>query len=695
MWWKDERHHARHSRLSFKTTVLLSVAVLVGVIVSGGAVYARLGGFGGITGSTINLQKGLVAWYQLDGNTKDSTPYQHNASLVGAPSYVTDRGGRASAALATQTTSQWMDNVNVDIGNEWTISVWSPYPNGGLEETSHWRTLTRGNVGDHQIIVQDGTYTLGAYDNIGGTSFRACSPVFSVNSLSNGWHNFTITLSGGATGTMTFYIDGVERCTISGYGSTSDVRSIGNYWGSGQEWGTIDDVRIYNRTLSANEAQALYKQYNAQIKAASGEKGLVGWWKLDGNGKDATPYGNNLTFVNATTSPDRRSVTNKAYRFTGAATSYAHAAIGAAQKPTSAMSFSLWANKRGLGSNSPRGLMVSSSGSYIDECYNGQVLLSFMLNTGQKLVTGGTCSTTGGGWHHYAGTYDGSVARLYVDGIMLGSLTTSGSISYDANPFSIGRYDGGDYSFNGDIDDVRLYNRALTATEITNQYKSYNAQINIGATAVPTPPVINLSQGLIGHWPFDGNLNDATPYTRNGTNSGATLTTDRQGQTNKAYFFNGTSATVLMPTFTSFPGAGTTNEFTYCAWVKGTNNRSVVRQQNGTDFLVLDWMSGNLNLVSWDGYTSGIASGIPNDNMWHLGCMVWARNTTNGFRSYTDGVLVAQRNSVDVAIPTGAATLYIGSYNNIGEYESGSIDDVRIWNRALTTAEMQALYLVY
>ena len=48
-------------------------------------------------------------------------------------------------------------------------------------------------------------------------------------------------------------MDGSKICEINGYGSTTDVRSLGNYWGGSQEWGTLDSVAIYDRALTEEE----------------------------------------------------------------------------------------------------------------------------------------------------------------------------------------------------------------------------------------------------------------------------------------------------------------------------------------------------------------------------------------------------------------------------------------------------------
>jgi Concanavalin A-like lectin/glucanases superfamily len=75
-------------------------------------------------------------------------------------------------------------------------------------------------------------------------------------------------------------------------------------------------------------------------------------------------------------------------------------------------------------------------------------------------------------WIHMAGTYDGTIMRLYIDGIEIGTQALIGNIRVDNNPLTIGGEENGstpqvvDGEFEGLIDEVRIYNRALDVTEI-------------------------------------------------------------------------------------------------------------------------------------------------------------------------------------------------------------------------------------
>ena len=69
-------------------------------------------------------------------------------------------------------------------------------------------------------------------------------------------------------------------------------------------------------------------------------------------------------------------------------------------------------------------------------------------------------------WIHLAGTYDGATLRLYVNGVQVSSRAQTGAIAISTNPLQIGGDTLYGQYFPGRIDEIRIYNRALSATEI-------------------------------------------------------------------------------------------------------------------------------------------------------------------------------------------------------------------------------------
>jgi prepilin-type N-terminal cleavage/methylation domain-containing protein len=212
-----------------------------------------------------------------------------------------------------------------------------------------------------------------------------------------------------------------------------------------------------------------------------------------------------------------------------------------------------------------------------------------------------------------------------------------------------------------------------------------------------------------GIWMFDesiqGSALDTSGYGNNGTVTGATLTTDRKGQSNKAYSFNGSTNYITMgnPAVLRITGA-----ITLAGWVKindtANNHQLFGRGQslsgNGNFGYAVGYYSVT-NRIYWDMYSATARSYIHSntvtitDTNWHFIVATWDGTTgTNGQKLYIDGALANQGTSAISAIGTPSYTFDIGrsSSGAAWTYFTGSIDDVRVYNGALTTAEIQRLY---
>ncbi len=152
--------------------------------------------------------------------------------------------------------------------------------------------------------------------------------------------------------------------------------------------------------------------------------------------------------------------------------------------------------------------------------------------------------------------------------------------------------------------------------------------------------------------------------------------------------FDGTNDNVSLPNSLTQAVSNQT-AITIEYWFKGSNLQSAVRFQDVStnSYIVAGW--NNMHIISTDGTTSGLSVGAAaTDGKWHHIAMTWQKNTTNGFKSYLDGVLVAQRNSANANLPTMTSGGYLGQYLN-AEYTTGSLDEVKIYNTALTQSEIQ------
>ncbi|MBF0103063.1 MAG: carboxypeptidase regulatory-like domain-containing protein, partial [Desulfobacterales bacterium] len=204
--------------------------------------------------------------------------------------------------------------------------------------------------------------------------------------------------------------------------------------------------------------------------------------------------------------------------------------------------------------------------------------------------------------------------------------------------------------------------------------------------------------GLVAYYPFNGNANDASGNANNGTVSGATLTVDRNGNANSAYSFSGYPNYISLP---NLPISGSTPR-TISTWGYFTNGS----YQNQVLFI-----SGRTNIE--EGFAIVFNANKQNDiriyfnnndyskvsvvniNKWHHIVAIYYGGTLSQstVQLYIDGI--KQELQKDGG-GTGSANTYNGNYRLGGGETSnqlyGLIDDVRVYNRALSESEIQQLY---
>ena len=198
-----------------------------------------------------------------------------------------------------------------------------------------------------------------------------------------------------------------------------------------------------------------------------------------------------------------------------------------------------------------------------------------------------------------------------------------------------------------------------------------------------------LPNGLVAYYPFNGNANDASGNGNNGTVNGATLIQDRFGVANSAYNFNGTN------NYIGFAGVPTSqvDNWTVSAWLKPSSFNQVqsIAVALGYD----DGYSGNgyslgiylSQLHAVFGGTADLDGGFtfPVTNQWYQVVMLRNSGVTT---FYVNGVFTSGGNA---ATPYAPSSFRIGSENGL-RYFSGAIDDVRVYNRALSSNEVATLY---
>ena len=223
------------------------------------------------------------------------------------------------------------------------------------------------------------------------------------------------------------------------------------------------------------------------MKLSSLQKGLVGHWTMSQDSlkgsllADKTPYENDGTIYGATFTTDRKGKANSAMSFDGVDDyiDIENTLLNGLTKFT----FSIWFKGNGF-----RGLF--SFAKTIRDTWrltpHTETTIRFRDNSGNtydSVILGMTTD-----WNHFVAVYDASINKItyYMNNIAVASANPTGTAMYtDIDSFTIGKILDASYQpFKGSIDDVRIYNRALSEPEIKTLYNSYNPNIKM-KTSLP------------------------------------------------------------------------------------------------------------------------------------------------------------------------------------------------------------------
>ena len=231
------------------------------------------------------------------------------------------------------------------------------------------------------------------------------------------------------------------------------------------------------------------------------------------------------------------------------------------------------------------------------------------------------------------------------------------------------------------------------------------ATMSIASLSVAQVPNYVPSNGLIGWWPFNGDAKDQSVNANDGTVNGATLVADRNGNLNSAYSFDGVNNWIdcgNKPAFDFTQGSLTLN-----CWMNSTDNRGdneIIAKGNSCESgYKLITQSGLLRGTCGDitqlPYEENICPTSVTDGQWHLVTYVIEDlKTANTItKLYVDGVLknTTGPNSTSTWTTTTLSHLGFGHSNSIPScamFYKGLIDDVGMWNRALTQQEITDLF---
>ena len=208
------------------------------------------------------------------------------------------------------------------------------------------------------------------------------------------------------------------------------------------------------------------------------------------------------------------------------------------------------------------------------------------------------------------------------------------------------------------------------------------------------------TNGLVGYWPFNGNANDESGNGNNGVVNGATLISNRFGNANSAYYFDGVSNFISVE---DHPSIQLTTSLTLSAWMREDTLKleqpllGKGRSFNQTGYALFhralgQGVSSGMSLVNNTIYNEVfVDQSMLSIGEWHN--LVGTYNGNTG-KLYLDGVLINSLDNTMNLIYNEETKIYFGhevQYGHIRFFE-GSLDDIGIWNRALSDQEITNLY---
>lgn len=646
----------------------------------------------------------LTAYFPLDGSAANAVTTLadvNNNDLTPQGTGDGSAGGRYGNAfkgtVAGNNGLQSDDTASLSMSSStsFTLAGWF-YPNA----ESSWNTLfCKGNANSGTTVEyyvyrnsdDTLTFTIGNGSSSQGMTSAATVPL-------NAW-SFVAARYDKANNQMLLQINSTAETPVSystGSQDTTGTFTVGRDCGvsSGYWNGYVDEVGLWKRSLSDTEITTLRTGagLNYALVPESMKTSLSSWWNMDeasGTRQDNHKTVSTDGTVNGNAAPTTGKF-GQAYTFDGTGdyinTTYAGVSGSGAR------SISFWVYYT-AGTNSYIMGYGDNSATY------KRFDLSINSGTFWLLVNGfnrsWSSAVTGGQWTHIVFVYpsgavlDSTAVTLYVNGVDFGEGSTSGTSALNTatgTTVKIGADSSAGSYFSGKIDDFRFYDVELNATQALQLY---------GASSPSS-----CDQSCIGWWKMD----EATGTSAvDSSGKGNTSTYTGSPTLNSEGIFSG--AMKLDATAGKYLDVGTANAlnltsnyYTLSAWVKFSSVSGtqwlIARDQAGSRGFAWGFISGKQTLSIAGSGSSGVGSTLSAGTWYHV-VLTSVRPSLTTNKYYLNGLLDHTASGAS-AIPnvTGVSTS-VGErkYSGFEQAFNGSIDDVRMYDRALEPHEVYELYL--
>ena len=694
----------------------------------------------------------LLAYYKFNNNSLDSSGNGNDGTHGGNPQNIT---GVINEAYEFDGIDDYVNLSNLSLsGTQMSITGWINSENISKTQRIIGRWTSAGNQRSFHFSLGS---SLGLSVSDDGLPASGASSNTILND--NQWYYIAVTYN---AGNVTFYLNGQEDGNGTTDASINPAYTI-TYIGILQHDfdnaidayfnGTIDELSIYNRTLSPEEINKEYYR-RADTMNATAEFDLdnltVGYynWNCEGynlnNDSDWADANWTFNILEGPTLPsngthhnlsvqnnsvnnvyvyrlDEDTITNPIWKYGDNIGKCAMSFDGIDDfiniSDDSSLSsvnktLSAWVKLNEDGSPQLIAGKTNEQWFTYNNTMGGCIIdrLGFAIYDGDWQCASSTFKPESGKWYYLSGVYDGTNIYLYIDGILESGPVAQGNPSDTSYPFTIGASDGNANNFNGSIDEVQIFNRTLSSAEITESYQ----RGRIGLKS-------NITNNLVGAWGFDANCSgagviDESGNDNSGTISGATWKNKTswyiEGNQEEFGLFldgNGDYVNVSDDDSLSFGNDTDDDPFSVSAWIymkDATQFRILNKAFNSTyheymfattstDKLIFQLRDEvNTEYIRTD---SNIDMGVYEDEWIHVVGTYDGSSQASGLNLYIDGNPI---DSTDLsnsytAMHNSGGNLYMGTFfvsTGGKDYGNGSIDEVRIFNKTLTSSEIKDLY---
>ena len=403
---------------------------------------------------------GLLAYWPFEGNLSDLTGNAHHGTAVGGTaSYIPDRHGNASNALSldgsTHLTAALPNTFNFEANTSWSITGWVQ-PTDIEDEAG--------------LITQWNSAGNNSYFQFGLRNTRLSSESAPLKPANNG--NLGSALGNTTEWRHLAYV--YDRKGIGGDGGVKPIEA---------EVPSTGLVLHYPFSGNPNDVSGNYNHgiLGGVTKPQIPTAGLVAYYPFNGNANDESGNNRHGTPQNSASTADRNNEAGKAWNFVNNVNSRIQVPSNSAFTFGNAMTISLWTKFNQGWNYHKESLVWKGNGKYtigVDQnsgLYGpGKYRIEFRVNTvsgnilAKKIVDYADISK----WFHVTCVFSGGTAYLYVDGNLVSTDNTGGATVADADDSFImgGSSNPVSGAYNRNIDEVRVYNRALSDSEVSALY---------------------------------------------------------------------------------------------------------------------------------------------------------------------------------------------------------------------------------